>query len=113
MKAHRIIVAMAAVILAVWAAAGALQAAEVAQGACLTYSAESKTLKIEEFDTNFSQDAPYGNATGIVSQFDLSGARVGIPPEQGDVVRIAYEIKEDRKIALKVMNVSKQDLRKK
>lgn len=106
-------VTIAALVLAVLFAPVLGVAAEVAQGQCLDYSKEAMTLKIEEYDTNFSKDAPYGNPTGIVTRFDLTTAKVGIPPEAGDVLRIAYEIREDQKVALKVMNVSKQDLRKK
>ncbi|MGD8366243.1 MAG: hypothetical protein PVG78_01265 [Desulfobacterales bacterium] len=102
-----------ALVLAVLLAPVLGRAAEVAQGQCLNYSKEAGTLKIEEYDTNISKDTPYGNPTGIISQFDLTRAKVGITPETGDVVRVAYEIKEDQKVALKVMNVSKQDLRKK
>ncbi len=91
----------------------ALYAAEVAQGKCLAYSEEGKTLRIEEYDINISQETPYGNPTGIISEFDVSKAKVGIFPEQGDVLRIAYDIVEDQKIARRVMNVSKQDLRRK
>jgi len=111
MKMKRLVIAL--LLLAVLLAPVLGQGAEVAQGQCLGYSQEAMTLKIEEYDTNISKDTPYGNPTGIVSQFDLGKAKVGITPETGDVVRIAYEIKEDQKVALKVMNVSKQDLRKK
>lgn len=91
----------------------ALYAAEVAQGKCLAYSEEKKTIRIEEYDTNITKEVPYGNPTGIVSEFDVSKAKVGIFPEQGDILRIAYDIVGDQKIARRVMNVSKQDLRQK
>lgn len=112
MKIKTVFMAVAAILIL---AAGApmLDAAEVAQGKCLAYSAENKSIRIEEFDINFSHDAPYGNPTGIVSEYDLSRAKVGIFPENGDVVRIAFVIEDDTKVALKVMNVSKQDIRRK
>ncbi|MCF8053214.1 MAG: hypothetical protein K9L59_18410 [Desulfobacterales bacterium] len=112
MKFKTVLMAVAA-ILVLAAGVPMLDAAEVAQGKCLAYSAEDKTIRIEEFDINFSHDAPYGNPTGIVSEYDLSRAKVGIFPEGGDVVRIAYVIENDQKVALKVMNVSKQDIRRK
>jgi hypothetical protein len=37
---------------------------------------------------------------------------IGIPPEAGDVLRIAYDVKGTDRVALRVMNVTKQDLRK-
>ncbi len=88
-------------------------ASEVVQGKCLEYNVESKMIKLEEFDTNFGKEAPYGQTTGIVSEFDCSKAKIGITPAPGDILRIAYKIKGDTKMAIKVMNVSKQDLRKK
>ena len=36
-----------------------------------------------------------------------------IPPEPGDILRIAFVVEGEKKKAAKVMNVSKQDLRKK
>jgi hypothetical protein len=89
-------------------------AAEVAQGKCLEYDKGKNELTIQEYDTEFSKEAPYGKPTMAVSRFDVSNAKIGIDPQPGDILRIAYE-KADGKVkkALKVMNVSKQDLRKK
>jgi hypothetical protein len=101
-----------ALIATVALAAGAL-ASEVSQGKTLLYDEAAKTIQIEEYDTNFSADHRYGQPTGIVSDYDLTQAKVGIPPAAGDVVRIAYDLDGERKVAVKVMNVSKQDLRKK
>ena len=88
-------------------------ASEVVQGKCLENNTEKQTLSLEEYDTNFSENSPYGNSLGIISEFDLRNAKIGIFPEPGDILRIAYKIVDDKKTALKVMNVSKQDLRKK
>lgn len=68
---------------------------------------------MEEYDTVFTKAMPYGHPTGIVSEFDCRTAKIGLRPEPGDILRIAYEIQGDRKVALKVMNVSKQDLHQK
>lgn len=112
MKIKTMVIALAAIFM-LTAGIPALEAAEVAQGKCLAYSVDKKNIQIEEFDTNFAPDAPYGNPTGIVSEYDVSKAKVGILPEPGDVLRIAFDIKADQKVALKVMNVSKQDIRRK
>jgi hypothetical protein len=89
-------------------------AAEVAQGKCVEYDKGKNELTIQEYNTEFSKEAPYGKPTMAVSRFDVSNAKVGIDPQPGDILRIAYE-KADGKVkkALKVMNVSRQDLRKK
>ena len=88
-------------------------AAEVSQGKVIQITKDPAGVTIEEYDTNFSKAAPYGQATGITTAFDLSTAKIGIPPEPGDVLRIAYVVEGSTNKALKVMNVSKQDLRKK
>ena len=93
--------------------AGAATAAEVSQGKVISVTTDPAQVTIEEYDINFSAQAPYGNATGIITQFDLSQAKIGLKPEPGDVLRIAYVIEGEKNLALKVMNVSKQDLRKK
>ncbi|MEW5773625.1 MAG: hypothetical protein AB1916_08890 [Thermodesulfobacteriota bacterium] len=88
-------------------------AADVIQGKCLGYDQTAKTIVVEEYDINFSADFKYGHPTGIQSTFDVAEAKIGITPEPGDILRIAYNVQGADKQALKVMNVSKQDLRKK
>jgi len=85
----------------------------VAQGKCLENNVDQKTIKIELYDINFGKEAPYGHATGIENVYDVSAAKVGIKPEPGDILRIAFTQEGDTRKAAKVMNVSKQDLRKK
>lgn len=85
----------------------------VAQGKCLENNVDQKTIKIELYDINFGKEAPYGHATGIENVYDVSVAKVGIKPEPGDILRIAFTQEGDTRKAAKVMNVSKQDLRKK
>lgn len=99
---------LAACLLAI-----AARAAEVVQGKCIEANLAAQTLIIEEYDLNFSADNPYGVSTGIRTTYDVRTAKTGIPPEPGDILRIAYDTKGDARVALKVMNVSKQDLRKK
>jgi hypothetical protein len=102
-----------AVFVAVLLAASLAAAAEVAQGKCIQFDKEKMVVLIEEYDINFDKDNPYGHPTGIQSLFNAQKALIGIPPEVGDVLRIAYKIQGDEKIAIRIMNVTKQDLRKK
>ena len=88
-------------------------AAEVAQGKCTEYNKAKNEITIEEYDTRLSKGTPYGNPTGTMSQFDISKAKIGAVPQPGDILRIAYTLDGKAKKALKVMNVSRQDLRKK
>ncbi|TVM14587.1 hypothetical protein DPQ33_17115 [Oceanidesulfovibrio indonesiensis] len=85
-------------------------AAEVAQGECVSYDAENKIIVIEEYDTNFDLENRYGHPTGIITEFDATSAKIGILPEEGDILRIAFVVEGSKKMALKVMNVTKQDL---
>ena len=88
-------------------------AVEVTQGKCIKYDTEKKSVVIEEYDLNFSQEHRYGRPTGKQLVFDIAGALVGILPQPGDILRIAYEVKGKDNVGLKVMNVSKQDIMKK
>ncbi|MEJ5366577.1 MAG: hypothetical protein WHS86_15895 [Desulfosoma sp.] len=89
-------------------------AADVAQGKVLSMDKATNTLTIEEFDTHKSADHPYGRPTGVTSEYKIEKQTlVGIPPQPGDVVRVAYKAHGPDRIAVRIMNVSKQDLRKK
>ncbi|SFM84235.1 hypothetical protein [Thermodesulforhabdus norvegica] len=88
--------------------------AEVAQGKCISFDREKGEVTIEEYDTNFSQEHPYGMPTGRHLHLRLTkNTLIGIPPEPGDILRIAYIEQDGSNVALRIMNVSKQDLRKK
>jgi len=88
--------------------------AEVVQGKVLKIEKDGGVLvTIEEYDLNFSKEHPYGRPTGKATVYDLSKATVGMPAQVGDILRIAYEVKGKDRMAVKVMNVSKQDLMKK
>lgn len=102
-----------ATLLAVLFAASFAAAADVSQGKCIQFDKEKMLVLIEEYDINFTKDNPYGHPTGIQSLFNAQKALIGIPPAPGDVLRIAYKIQGDEKIAIRIMNVTKQDLRKK
>jgi hypothetical protein len=111
MKPRRIffLAALMILIMAVLPAA----AAEVSQGKCVAYDQQSQTITIEEYDLQFSKQNPYGQPTGLTSVFNVAQAMIGIMPAPGDILRLAYTEKGSEKVALKVMNVSKQDLQKK
>jgi hypothetical protein len=100
-------------LIALAVLAGPAAAADVSQGKCIQYDKQMGTVTIEEFDTQFSAEMPYGRPTGIEVAYDVSRAVIGITPDPGDILRLAYNVQGDRKVALRVMNVSKQDLRKK
>jgi hypothetical protein len=90
-----------------------VMAASVSQGKTVTYDPDKKLLVIEDYDTNFTKEAKYGSPTGQQSTYDLTGTMIGIPPKVGDVVRIAYDEKDNKRHAIKIMNVTKQgDLKK-
>ena len=88
-------------------------AAEVAQGICKSLDNDKKVLIIEEYDTDMDAENKYGKPTGVISEFDIATAKIGITPESGDILRIAYVLEGENKKAIKVMNVSKQDIMKK
>jgi hypothetical protein len=88
-------------------------AAEVIQGKCIVVDEQRGTITVEEHDTNFDAEHPYGTPTGNLVQINVTKAKIGIPPEPGDILRFAYNVVGSDKMALRVMNVTKQDLRKK
>lgn len=89
-------------------------AAEVAQGKVLSMDTATNILTLEEFDTHKSADHPYGRPTGVTSEYKIDKQTlIGIKPQVGDVVRIAFKTQGTERIAVRIMNVSKQDLRKK
>ena len=88
-------------------------AAEVSQGKCINHDKEKQTITMEEYDIKFDKEFPYGHPTGKVSVYHIGKALIGLAPKPGDILRIAYEPKGSENMASKVMNVSKQDLRKK
>ena len=87
-------------------------AGDVAQGKCVGFDQKGMIITIEEYDLQFSKEHPYGLPTGKRSSYKAADAQIGIPPQQGDILRIAYTLKGSERVAHKVMNVSKQDLKK-
>ena len=80
---------------------------KVYQGVCKAMADDAKSL------TLMNSQPKLNPIKGPSATFDLCKARVGLLPEKGDVIRVAYLEQGKRLIAIKVMNVTKQDLRKK
>ena len=88
-------------------------AADVAQGKCVSYNVDKKVVTIEELSTKVTAEQKFGTPTGKTLEFDCSNALIGADPKPGDVLRIAYEEKSGKKSAVRVMNVTRQDIMKK
>ena len=84
--------------------------AEVIQGKCLNFDRFNQVITVEEYDLNFDKEFPFGHPTGVKSIVNIKKAEIGITPETGDIIRIAYVVNDREKNAIKVMNVSKQNL---
>jgi hypothetical protein len=102
-----------AVFLLVVALAPSSMAASVSHGKTINFDEAQKQIVIEEYDIKFTKENKFGNPTGKQSTFDLTNALVGFTPVPGDIVRIAYEEKNGKKQAIRLMNITKQDLMKK
>lgn len=48
-------------------------------------------------------------APEVELEISIADAAVGAPPAAGDVVRIAYDEQAGRRVATRVMNISRQD----
>jgi hypothetical protein len=91
----------------------AAMAAEVVQGKCVAIDVEKKTYTIEIYDTAMDKDHPYGRSTNKNIVINYSKAQVGKDPEVGNILRIAYKVEGTDNMAIRVMNVTKQDIMKK
>lgn len=87
--------------------------AEVAQGKTMKYDKDNGVIVIEEYDINITPENKYGKSTGKELAFNLKEALIGKTPEPGDIVRIAYTPVGKENKAIRLMNVSKQDIMKK
>jgi hypothetical protein len=92
---------------------GFAAASEVSQGKCISYDAAKKVIVMEEYDTQFSKENPYGKPTGTESTYNVADAEMGAKPEPGHILRFAYKVKGTEKVAIKMMNVTKTNLMKK
>ncbi len=85
-----------------------VNAADIFQGKCVQIDVKKEVILVEEYDTNFNFRHPYGMETGTQVEFDISTAVIGIPPENGDILRILYVIEDKTYKGVRLMNVSKQ-----
>ncbi len=69
----------------------------VVQGKVQSYSADSKTLKVQD-------ERPPGAELTI----SLQGAEIGADPAPGDQVRVSYRDQAGKLVAIRVMNLTKQ-----
>lgn len=93
--------------------ASSAMAAEVAQGKTVTNDQNTKLITIDVYDTKFTPEHKYGSPTGKTQVFDLSNALIGKEAVPGDVVRIAYKVIDGKNKAIRIMNVTRQDIMKK
>ena len=104
----------AACLILVLCLSAPCMAASVAQGKCITYDPEKKIITVEEFDINFTKENPYGKSTGKQAVYKVTEhTLIGAKPEAGNILRIAFEETGGEKTALKIQNVTKQDIMKK
>lgn len=89
-----------------------VMAAEVAHGKCVSFDADKKVVTIDEYDRAYTKESKYGKPTGKQLTFNAAEALIGIIPAPGDVLRIAYTKKGNDLMAVRIMNVSKQDIMK-
>jgi hypothetical protein len=107
-----ILYAAMCVILALCLAAPCM-AASVAQGKCVVFNVEKNVLTIDEYDLNFSKENPYGKSTGKQLTFKITPETlIGKTPQPGNVLRLAYEEKGGEKTAIRIQNITKQDIMK-
>jgi hypothetical protein len=99
-------------ILALLMLGSCAKEADVAQGKTLVYDKNAQTITIEEYNTNFTAENKYGTPTGKKLVFNLSGALIGATPDPGNIVRIAYKTSGKQDQAIRLMNVTKQDIMK-
>ena len=78
-------------------AVGCQQAPNIVQGTVVTLDNASETLKIAD------ETAP-----GAILELSLSGAEIGAAPRKGDTVRVAYEERNGKLTATRVMKVAKE-----
>ncbi|MFH1058472.1 MAG: hypothetical protein V1797_07315 [Pseudomonadota bacterium] len=108
MRKMRLITVLGAALVVMALAATAL-AGEVFQGVAASYDAATNKMVLKNTEPDRNK-VPKDMAQVT---FDTSQAKVGLLPAPGDKIRVAYGQKGDQFVALKVMNVTKQDLRKK
>src|SRR4030042_6488824 len=97
---RRLLVSLSAIVAGLCCVSLSL-GAEGAQGKCVKIEKDGTLVTIEEYDTQFSKENPYGRSTGVKSVYNLSKAEVGVPAAVGDVLRIAFVVKGNETMAIK------------
>ncbi len=92
---------------------GFLQAAEVVQGQCVEYDGHNKQLKIMVLKSADTRKNMYEGSPSNVRVFNTAQAMMSKEPDDGDILRISYYIRDGEKVALKIMNITKQNSLKK
>jgi hypothetical protein len=113
MSKNKLLATVFTVALAIALIAPAAMAAEVVQGKCVAIDQENKTYTIEVYNKTRDKDNPYGKSTGEALIVNYSKSLIGKHPEVGNILRIAYDVEGTENMALRVMNVTKQDIMKK
>ena len=113
MLRNKLLLAAVTIATVVALIAPAAMAAEVVQGECVAIDEENKTYTIEVYDTNIDRYNPYGTSTNETIVIDYSKGNIGKDPEIGDILRVAYKVEGTDNMAIRVMNVTKQDIMKK
>ncbi len=86
----------AGLALVAWGAAGCGKP-QVLQGTVVDCQAGAKRLVVKD------ERPPHAETA-----FSLEGADVGAEPKTGDVVRLAYQVRGDGRVATRVMNLTRQ-----
>ena len=73
-------------------------APSVVQGTVVRYEASTKVVVIKD------ERAPQATM-----ELSIAGAEVGADPVPGDTVRVAYRIFDNRPVATRVMNITRQE----
>jgi hypothetical protein len=113
MSKKKLLTAVLIIAIAVALTVPAAMAAEVVQGKCVAIDEENKTYTIEIYDTTKDEKNPYGKSTNKTMVVNYSKALVGKDPEVGNLIRVAYKVEKTENIAIRIMNITKQDVMKK
>lgn len=113
MSKRKLLTALLTIAIAVVLTVPAAMAAEVVQGKCVAIDEEKETYTVELYDTHMDKDNPYGKSTNKTIVINYSEGYVGKTPEIGDILRVAYKVEGTDNMAIRVMNVTKQDIMKK
>jgi len=113
MSKMKLLTTVLIIAIAVALTVPAAMAAEVVQGKCVAIDEENKTYTIEIYDTSKDKEHPYGMSTNKTMVINYSKSLIGKDPEVGNLIRAAYNVEGTDKVAIRIMNITKQDIMKK